>query len=84
MQRDLLYEFVPDFWGNSFLQLPTLQNVAQAFVIEIWFLSRTPSGLLFYNGQQHASGRGDFLSLSLVESHLQFRYDLGSVIANVR
>ena len=25
---------VPDFWGTSFLQLPTLQGVSQAFTIE--------------------------------------------------
>ncbi|KAI1287382.1 Agrin [Halotydeus destructor] len=82
LQRDMQHSFVPDFWGSSFLQLPTLQNVAQGFVLEIWFLSREADGILMFNGQQHPSGKGDFLSLSIVQGHLQFHYDLGSATPN--
>ncbi|RWS04342.1 agrin-like protein [Dinothrombium tinctorium] len=83
LQREMHHVFVPDFWGSSYLQLPTLQNVAQAFVIEVWFLTRVVNGLLLYNGQYSPIGRGDFLSLNIVDGQIQFRYNLGSGIPNV-
>ena len=38
--------------------------------------------MLLYNGQT-SNGNGDFVSLNLVGGHLQFRYDLGSGMANI-
>lgn len=40
------------------------------------------NGLILYNGQKK-SGRGDFISLALVHGHVQFRFNLGSGIANI-
>lgn len=40
------------------------------------------NGLLFYNGQMK-SGKGDFISLSIVHGKVQFRFNLGSGIANI-
>eukprot|EP00094_Tigriopus_californicus_P000322 TCALIF_00311-PA protein Name:"Similar to Agrn Agrin (Mus musculus)" AED:0.20 eAED:0.20 QI:0/0.36/0.34/0.86/1/1/23/48/1678 len=74
--------FVPRFSGNSFLELPTLRHVGKSFQIEVWFLSLKPEGMLLYNGQ-NSNGHGDFLSLNLVDSHVQMRYDLGSGLANL-
>ncbi|XP_067139294.1 agrin-like isoform X3 [Centruroides vittatus] len=74
--------FVPDFDSHGFLELPTLQNIANSFTLELWFLTRAPDGMLLYNGQQ-ASGRGDFVSLNIVNGHIQFRYDLGSGMADI-
>lgn len=66
----------------SFLELPTLSHVSKAFHIELWFLARRPNGLLLYNGQ-NSNGNGDFLSINLVNGHVQLRYDLGSGVANL-
>ena len=66
----------------SFLELPTLNHVGKAFHIEIWFLCQQPNGLILYNGQ-NTNGNGDFLSINLVEGHVQLRYDLGSGFANL-
>ena len=39
-------------------------------------------GMLLYNGQT-SNGNGDFLSLNLVDGLIQYRYDLGSGVANL-
>lgn len=70
---------VPDFDGQSYLEFPTLSNVRQAFTIEVWFLSRSPEGTLLYNGQS----KGDFVAITLKNSHVEFRYDLGSAVQSV-
>ena len=50
------------------------------------FIAHLPSfhllGVILY-GTQDEANTGDFLSLSLVNGYLQFRYDLGSGIANI-
>jgi hypothetical protein len=71
--------FVPSFHSDSYIQYNTLSNVAQSFVIEIWFMSRSSDGLILYNGQRRRSdGRGDFFALSIQDSRPEFRFDLGS------
>ncbi|XP_048504803.1 agrin-like isoform X3 [Athalia rosae] len=73
---------VPELSGDGFLELPCLEGVAKVFSIELWFLSRASDGLLLYNGQLN-NGRGDFISLNLVQGKLEFRFNLGSGIANI-
>lgn len=51
--------------------------------LEVVFLARGPSGLLFYNGQKTDS-KGDFVSLALHDRFLEFRYDLGKGAAVIR
>ena len=41
------------------------------------------NGLIFYNGQK-TDGKGDFISLSLSDGYLEFRYDLGKGPAVIR
>jgi agrin len=82
VESGLLEVFTPEFHGDSFLALPKLENVARAFSVEIWFLTRATSGLILYDGQL-IGGRGDFISLNLVNGHVQFKYDLGSGAANI-
>ncbi|KAK0077851.1 hypothetical protein PV326_009744, partial [Microctonus aethiopoides] len=78
-----LNEFlIPQFTGDGFLELPCLEGVGKAFSIELWFLTRATDGLLLYNGQLN-NGRGDFISLNLVHGKIQFRFNLGSGIANI-
>lgn len=71
-----------EFVGSSFVQFPRLEGVGRKFAIELTFTTRTSNGLLLYNGQLK-NGKGDFISLNLVQGHLQFRFNLGSGIANI-
>jgi len=53
-------------------------------VIEIWFLTRSLNGVIFYNGQDSNVKNGDFVSLNLVNGQLEYKFNLGSAIPNVR
>lgn len=46
-------------------------------------MANDSNGLIFYNGQK-TDGKGDFISLSLNEGILEFRYDLGKGPAVIR
>ncbi|GBP15490.1 Agrin [Eumeta japonica] len=72
----------PQFNGTSYIELPPLEGLGKAFRIEIWFLSHRLSGMLLYTGQSNKA-KGDFISINLVNGYLQFRYNLGSGIANI-
>ncbi|XP_065218165.1 agrin-like isoform X2 [Planococcus citri] len=75
--------YIAQFNGmNSYIKFPCLENVRRGFSIEIWFLATSMNGVLLYNGQLH-NRRGDFISVNLVNGFVQFRYDLGSGIANI-
>ncbi|XP_023317624.1 agrin-like isoform X1 [Trichogramma pretiosum] len=82
LDAELTEFMIPEMHGDGFLELPCLEGVARTFSIELWFLTRATDGLLLYNGQL-ANGRGDFISLNLVDGLLEFRYNLGSGIANI-
>ena len=70
---------VANFSGSSFLRFNTLNNVAQSFVIEVWFMTRAKTGLVLFNGQKHPQGRGDYFALVInTEGFLEFTFDLGS------
>lgn len=73
---------VPEFSGESYLEARKLENVGRAFALEIWFMSSADSGMLLYNGQL-TTGRGDFIAVNIVNRHVQFRFNLGSGIANI-
>lgn len=73
---------VPEFSGTSYIKLPKLENVGRAFSLEVWFKTFSHDGVLVYNGQLN-NGRGDFIVLNLVDGFLQFRFDLGSGVANI-
>lgn len=62
-----------DFWNNSYVEMPTLQGVSQAFRIEVWIMARSPNGIILYNGQS----KGDFVELSLVEGYVHYSFNLG-------
>lgn len=46
-------------------------------------MANDSNGLIFYNGQK-SDGKGDFISLSLHDGILEFRYDLGKGPATIR
>ncbi|KAK1128127.1 hypothetical protein K0M31_003612 [Melipona bicolor] len=82
LDAELTELLIPEMSGDGFLELPCLEGVAKAFSIELWFLTHASDGLLLYNGQLN-NGRGDFISLNLVQGKLEFRFNLGSGIANI-
>nr|XP_050849942.1 agrin-like isoform X3 [Vespula vulgaris] len=82
LDAELTELLIPEMSGDGFLELPCLEGVAKAFSIELWFLTLVNDGLLLYNGQLN-NGRGDFISLNLVHGRLEFRFNLGSGIANI-
>ncbi|KAG8193219.1 hypothetical protein JTE90_005566 [Oedothorax gibbosus] len=73
---------IPDFSANSYMELPTLRNVKHAFSLEIWFLSRSPDGLILYNGQM-MNRKGDFIAVNLIDGYVNFVYNLGSGSTNI-
>lgn len=51
--------------------------------IEVVFKPSSQDGTLLYNGFSR-DRKGDFISLSLHEGHLEFRFDLGTGPAVIR
>ncbi|CAK1540067.1 unnamed protein product [Leptosia nina] len=72
----------PQFNGTSYVELTPVEGLGKAFRIEIWFLTNRFSGMLLYTGQSNKA-KGDFIAINLVNGYLQFRYNLGSGIANI-
>lgn len=70
---------VPSFNGSSFLEYSVAFVDASQTSIQLTFYPISPHGLLLHFGDitQHR----DFLSLTLVNNRVQFRYDLGSGVA---
>ncbi|CAL4063227.1 unnamed protein product [Meganyctiphanes norvegica] len=78
--EQVLQEFViPDFDGDSYLELPTLENIGKSFAIEIWFMARSPNGVILYNAQKRANNvtTPDFISINLQDGHVEFSFNLG-------
>ncbi|XP_063375588.1 agrin-like isoform X6 [Cydia amplana] len=74
--------WIPQFNGTSYIELLPLEGLGKAFRIEIWFLTNRLSGMLLYTGQSNKA-KGDFITINLVNGYLQFRYNLGSGVANI-
>ncbi|KAK7791103.1 hypothetical protein R5R35_012915 [Gryllus longicercus] len=68
---------------NSYMSLPTLANAYTTFSITVSFKPEQPNGLILYNGQ-HLNGSGDFISLGLNDSYVEFRFNVGSGPAIIR
>ena len=62
--------------------MPTLPDAYLNFEVQIAFKAENPNGLLLYNGQIQNSG--DFISLGLSDSRIEFRYELGSGVVLLR
>uniref|UniRef100_A0A673LJM2 Agrin n=1 Tax=Sinocyclocheilus rhinocerous TaxID=307959 RepID=A0A673LJM2_9TELE len=67
--------FIPYFTGDSFLELKGLHLYGQDLSMTVVLLANDSKGMIFYNGQK-TDGKGDFISLSLNDGILEFRYDL--------
>src|SRR5688500_18497374 len=73
---DILHIRIPSFHGDAFIESHRLQGYTR-LTIEIDCVSFTENVLLLYNGQT-ASGEGDFVSISLKNGYVEFRFNLGS------
>uniref|UniRef100_A0A8B9E6E2 Agrin n=1 Tax=Anser cygnoides TaxID=8845 RepID=A0A8B9E6E2_ANSCY len=86
-EQDLTMPFLPEFNGFSYLELSGLQtfvpDLQDKMSMEVVFLAKSPSGMIFYNGQK-TDGKGDFVSLALHDGYLEYRYDLGKGAAVLR
>ena len=67
---------LPSFSGQSFLQYSSPVGITSSTSVSLTFYPTSQTGLLFYIGDVTLSR--DFLSLSLVNGFVEFRYDLGS------
>ncbi|XP_068453811.1 agrin isoform X7 [Clinocottus analis] len=79
--------YMPLFNGDSYLELKGLhlyrQDLRQKVSMTVILMANDSNGLIFYNGQK-TDGKGDFISLSLNNGILEFRYDLGKGPATIR
>uniref|UniRef100_A0A8C2X311 Agrin n=1 Tax=Cyclopterus lumpus TaxID=8103 RepID=A0A8C2X311_CYCLU len=79
--------YMPLFNGDSYLELKGLhlygQDLRQKVSMTVILMANDSNGLIFYNGQK-TDGKGDFISLSLNDGVLEFRYDLGKGPATIR
>lgn len=56
---------------------------SQKVSMTVVLMANDSNGMIFYNGQK-TDGKGDFISLSLNDGILEFRYDLGKGPAVIR
>ncbi|XP_073327034.1 agrin-like [Pagrus major] len=79
--------YMPLFNGDSHVELKGLHlyghDLRQKLSMTVILMANDSNGLIFYNGQK-SDGKGDFISLSLNNGILEFRYDLGKGPATIR
>ncbi|XP_067873656.1 basement membrane-specific heparan sulfate proteoglycan core protein isoform X2 [Heterodontus francisci] len=79
MDGDLIT--APSFRGaDSFVAYPPLTNVHNELTIELDFKPRSLTGLMFYTSGKRMK-MNDFISVAMLNGHVEFRYDLGSGLA---
>ena len=75
---------IPEFNGQSYLEFDGLGRSSLLFLeIELVIKPMKPDGVILYNGYTQ-DRQGDFLSLAMVQGHLEFRFDLGTGPAVLR
>lgn len=68
----------PSFNGEtSYIAYPSLTNIHNDLRVDLEFKPLSPNGLIFFSGGKGAPVE-DFVSLTMAEGHLEFRYELGS------
>lgn len=73
---------IPSFDGSSHIRIKPMKAYYK-FDVEIEFKTNTNNGIMFYNGQ-HIDGKGDFISLAIINGYLEFRYNLGKTILQIQ
>ncbi|XP_007467677.1 PREDICTED: pikachurin isoform X2 [Lipotes vexillifer] len=77
--EDIVIQY-PQFFGHSYVTFEPLKNSYQAFQITLEFRAEAEDGLLLYCGENE-HGRGDFMSLAVIQRSLQFRFNCGTGLA---
>uniref|UniRef100_A0A1X7UPV7 Uncharacterized protein n=1 Tax=Amphimedon queenslandica TaxID=400682 RepID=A0A1X7UPV7_AMPQE len=76
---------VPAFYGNSYLaysSLSSITNVQSNLILSLTFKPTSPSGLLLFNGHSNTDF-SQYVSISLVNSSVVYKFDLGSGLATI-
>ncbi|XP_072305364.1 basement membrane-specific heparan sulfate proteoglycan core protein isoform X2 [Eucyclogobius newberryi] len=68
----------PQFDGkSSFIAYPPLTNIHDDLRVELEFKPQSAHGLMFFSGGKKMKVE-DFVSISMVNGHVEFRYELGT------
>lgn len=68
----------PQFDGEeSFIAYPPLTNIHDDLRVELEFKPQERDGLMFFCGGKKMKVE-DFVAISMVDGHLEFRYELGT------
>ncbi|RWS15617.1 agrin-like protein [Dinothrombium tinctorium] len=70
------------FSGFSYFKLQKIE-AKHGLSLEVEFQPFSENGIILYNGQSF-SGKGDFVSLAMRDSYVEFRFNLGSGLAILR
>ncbi|KAK0056845.1 agrin-like isoform X3 [Biomphalaria pfeifferi] len=74
--------FVPQFTGDSYLEIPLPEIMTTSLSITVWFMTTKPDGLIVLVTQK-PRGEGDFIALMLENSSLVYTFYLGSGIGRI-
>ncbi|XP_056008873.1 LOW QUALITY PROTEIN: agrin-like [Ostrea edulis] len=74
---------VPQFNGSSLIDLPLGEVGSHSVSIRIWFKSSNPNGVVVY-ASQYPYGFGDYISLNIIDKHLEFRFNVGTGTVVIR
>ncbi|KAF1556232.1 Pikachurin, partial [Eudyptes schlegeli] len=77
--EDIIIQY-PQFSGYSYITFEPLKNSYQTFQITLEFRAESEDGLLLYCGENE-HGRGDFMSLAIIQHSIQFRFSCGTGVA---
>ena len=64
---------IPSFIGKSYLRLKKFHHGNSKISIDMMFRTLNMDAILFYSAQS-MDGTGDYISLAVVDGHVEFRY----------
>ena len=73
---------IPNFNGNSFVELLPMENPSHKVSVEIEFKAYNSEGILLF-AQQDSKMGSDFISIHLKEGFVEFSFDLGTGPARI-
>ncbi|XP_012936934.1 agrin [Aplysia californica] len=74
--------FVPQFTGDSYMELPLEEKLSMSMSVTVWFKSLKPDGVILFVTQE-PGGNGDFVCLTVERKKLVFSFFLGSGTAKI-
>ena len=75
---------VPSFNGDGYLEFTLLNQIdTTTTIVSLAFRTAHPDGQILYNGQNDATGIGDYIQLRVAAGLLQLRANHGGVNTNV-